>query len=169
MSFSETPEADALGMATRLSGKSDAATLQAQADQAARIAQELAQQAAAARRAEIAASRPAEPPVEAGLPEFVMFSRYQSGRAYTYAAIGWVEGRGRNQVTRWAVTGSETRRFNWPGLLAFIGEANWSTLHQFTDTRSLLPAGGEPPVAEEMARYGRVRRTVPVYDEGDRP
>lgn len=72
-----------------------AASLQAQADQAARIAQDLAEQAAAARRAELEASRPKEPPVEAGLPEFVMFSRYQSGRVYTYAAIGWVEGRGR--------------------------------------------------------------------------
>ena len=169
MSFSETPEADALGMATRLSGKTDAQTLQAQADQAARIARELAEQAAAARQAEEAARRPQEPAVEAGLPEFVMFSRYESGRVYTYAAIGWQEGRGRTRVTRWAVTGQETRRFNWPGLLAFIGEANWHTLYQFTDSRSLLPAGAEPPVAEEMARYGRVRRTVLVYDQQDRP
>lgn len=146
-----------------------AAQLQREAEQAARIAAELSEQAAAARRAELEASRPKEPAVEAGLPEFVMFSRYQSGRVYTYAAVGWQEGRGRTKVTRWAVTGSETRRFNWPGLLNFIGEANWHTLYQFTDSRLLLPAGAEPPVAEEMARYGRVTRTVPVYDEQDRP
>ena len=135
------------------------AELQAEADQAARIAADLAEQAAAARRAELEASRPKEPPVEAGLPEFVMFSRYQSGRFYTYAAIGWVEGRGRHQVTRWAVTGEETRRFNWAGLLAFIGEGNWGTLYQFTDSRALMPKGAEPPVAERMGRYGRVLGT----------
>jgi hypothetical protein len=142
----------------------NAAALQAQADQAARIAKDLATQAAAARRAELEASRPQQPPVEAGLPEFVMFSRYQSGKVYTYAAIGWVEGRGRTQVTRWAVTGEETRRFNWAGLLAFIGEANWGTLHQFTDTRALAAPGGEPAVAERMGRYGRVVGTDAVTD-----
>ncbi|QHB37832.1 hypothetical protein I5G63_gp092 [Mycobacterium phage Imvubu] len=169
MSFSETPEADALPNPSRLSGVRTSAEIDAEARRARAIADELAQQALAARQAEEAARRPQEPAVEAGLPEFVMFSRYESGRVYTYAAIGWQEGRGRTRVTRWAVTGQETRRFNWPGLLNFIGEANWHTLYQFTDSRSLMPAGAEPPVAEEMARYGRVRRTVPVYDAQDRP
>lgn len=136
-----------------------AASLREEAAKARQIADELARQATVAARLEKEAATPREPEVEPGLPEFVMFSRYESGRVYTYAAIGWVEGRGRTRITRWAVTGSETRRFNWPGLLAFIGEGNWSTLYQFTDTVALRAPGGEPPVAERMGRYGRVLGT----------
>lgn len=142
--------------AVPMSGKD----LLAQAHEADRVARALRKQAEQTLAAEAEARRPRQPEVADGLPEFVMFSRYQSGRAHTYAAIGWREG----HHVRWAVTGSETRRFNWRGLLAFIGEANWSTLHQFTDTTSLLPAGAEPPVAETMGEYGRVVSSAVLGD-----
>jgi hypothetical protein len=104
------------------------------------------------------AARPKMPEVGEG-PAYVIFRRYQSGREYGYAAVGWREGRS----VRWAVTGSETRRFNWPGLLEFIGEANWPTLWTVTAGERLGPEpGAEPPTAEVMGRYGRVERTETV-------
>lgn len=128
--------------------------LQQMADELARQAAEMATRAAKARQAEEAARRPQEPLVLENLPEFVMFQRYDSGRVYTYAAVGWNPGKG--NANRWAVTGQESRRFNWNGLLNFIGEANWGTLYQFTDTVALVPAKDAPPVAERMGKYGRV-------------
>ncbi|UXE04459.1 hypothetical protein SEA_FUNSIZED_88 [Mycobacterium phage Funsized] len=142
---------------------SSAAELRREAAKAREIADELARQAAEAAVAEREASRPKMPVIPAGEARVVTFTRYQSGREYAYAALGWREGRS----YRWAVTGSETRRFNWPGLLDFIGEANWASLAFVTAATPILPPGAEPPVAEEMARYGRVRRTVPVYDAQD--
>lgn len=142
-----------------------AATLQAQADTAARIAKDLAQQAAAARRAEIEASRPQMPDVGGeGDRAIVCFTKYQSGREYNYAAIGWRQGRS----VRWAVTGQTTDRMNWPGLLSFIGEANWPSLHSMTEDRLLGPLPGqEAPVRERMGSYGRVLSQEHVADIGD--
>ncbi|AHK12041.1 hypothetical protein Hosp_087 [Mycobacterium phage Hosp] len=111
------------------------------------------------------AARPKMPEVGEG-PAYVVFRRYQAGREYAYAAVGWREGRS----VRWAVTGAETRRFNWPGLLEFIGEANWSTLWTVTAADRLGPEpGAEPPTAEVMGRFGRVERseTVGAVDHGD--
>ncbi len=132
---------------------SSAAQLRREAEQAARIAEDLARQATEAALAEREASRPKMPPVDVdGKTTVITFVRYQSGREYQYAAIGWRTGRS----VRWAVTGSETRRFNWPGLLDFIGEANWHSIAEVTETRRILPRSAEPPVAETMGRYGRV-------------
>ncbi|AYP70074.1 hypothetical protein I5G62_gp88 [Mycobacterium phage CRB2] len=130
-----------------------AAELRRQAAQAREIAEQLARDASAATRAELEASRPKCPVlIGEGDSAMVGFTRYQSGREYRYAAIGWRTGRS----VRWMVTGEETRRFNWPGLLAFIGEANWSSLVRLVEGERLLPEGVEPPVAEEMGRFGRV-------------
>lgn len=137
-----------------------AATLQQQADQAARIAKDLATQAAAARRAELEASRPQQPNLADYPHPVVYFTRYRSGREYSYAAIGWREG---NSV-RWAITGNDTRRYNWSGLLNFIGEANWASIIHMTGGVPILPPGAEPPVAERMGRYGRVEGTETVTD-----
>jgi hypothetical protein len=138
---------------------STSAELDAQARKARAIADELAAQALAARRAELEASRPKMPEVDAAdSTPVVVFSKYQSGREYHFAAIGWRQGRS----VRWAVTGEETDRFNWPGLLNFIGEANWGTLRHVVTTVPLLPPGAEPPVAEKMGAFGRVIRTDTV-------
>lgn len=137
-----------------------AAQLRQQAADARRIAVELAQQAQAAAAAELEASRPREPVISDEDCPVVYFTRYQSGREYHYAAVGWRQG----QHRRWAVTGAETRRFNWSGLLAFVGEANWPTLVQMTGGAHLLPAGAEPPVAERMGPFGRVLGTESVVE-----
>ncbi|QFP94708.1 hypothetical protein I5G59_gp88 [Mycobacterium phage LilMcDreamy] len=130
-----------------------AAQLRAEADRARRVADELTRQAAEQAVAEEEARKPKMPAVEEGESVYVAFDRYQSGRNYAYAAVGFRTGRS----VRWAVTGEETRRFNWPGLLAFVGEANWVTLRRLSgDGESLLPEGYEPAVAEEMGRFGRV-------------
>ncbi|QWY84429.1 hypothetical protein SEA_KNOCKER_87 [Mycobacterium phage Knocker] len=134
---------------------SSAAELRRQAEQARQIADDLARQAAEALVAEREATRPKMPAMGAEDRPVIYFERYQAGKSYSYAAIGWREGRS----YRWAVTGSESRRFNWPGLLDFIGEANWPTIVAMTGGEHLLPAGAEPPVAERMGRYGRVLGT----------
>jgi hypothetical protein len=142
-----------------------AAELDAQARTARRVADELAQQALEARRAEEEARKPKMPVVDADATPVVVFSRYQSGREYAYAAIGWRVGRS----VRWAVTGHNTQRFNWPGLLNFIGESNWATLRHVVTTVPLLPEGEEPPVAETMGSYGRVKSVdtvTPFTDYG---
>lgn len=101
----------------------------------------------------------------------VSFSKYQSGRLYNYAAVGWVAAHvdeiaappAGHKVVRWAVTGMETRRMNWAGLLDFIGEANWPTLYLMTEDKLLGPLPGEEgPIAEVMGNYGRVERTERV-------
>lgn len=102
-------------------------------------------------------ARPKQPSLdEGGMPTVVTFVKYQAGREYQYAALGWKEG----NSTRWVVTGQETRRLNWPGLLEFIGEANWPSLHLVTALTRIGPdPAAEAPVAEVMGRYGRVERT----------
>lgn len=139
-----------------------AGSLRAQAQQARELADRLARAAAEAAVAEEAARKPACPQVMEGAPTYVTFTRYMNGREYAYAAVGWRAGRS----VRGAITGSEDRRFNWPALLQYVGEANWSTLRVVTDQEPILTPGGEPPVAEVMGRYGRVLGTEPVI-EGD--
>lgn len=144
---------------------STAAQLREEARRAAKIADELAEEARAAERAEEEARRPKMPEVDADLHPVVVFERYQGGHSYNYAAVGWREGRS----VRWAITGNNSQRFNWPGLLNFIGESNWGTLRHVVTTVPLLAPGGEPPVAETMGRYGRVKSidTVsPFVDQG---
>ncbi|AYB70630.1 hypothetical protein SEA_SERENDIPITOUS_89 [Mycobacterium phage Serendipitous] len=142
-----------------------AAQLRAEAARARAIAEELTRQAAEQAVAEEEARKPKMPNVNDG-PVFVAFSRYMSGREYAFAAVGWRTGRS----VRWAVTGAEERRFNWPGLLQFVGEANWPTLRVMVDGDSLLPEGYEPPVAEEMGAFGQVLGTSdPARQPVDRP
>ena len=129
----------------------------AETEQSARLLRAAAHQAAAAERE---ASRPQQPLILEG-PQFsavVGFRRYQGGREYHYAAIGWRDGRS----IRWAVTGQESRRFNWSGLLEFIGAANWHTLHRLHEGDSLFTVAAEPPAAERMGKYGRVLATEDV-------
>lgn len=116
-----------------------------------------------------AARRPKMPALGgAGDAAVVRFAKYQNGRTYNYAAIGWVAGTsGATKVIRWAVTGQEGRRFNWSGLLDFIGEANWPTLYEMTEHRLLGPdVEHESPLAQTMGDYGRVVSTGPVYSDG---
>lgn len=133
-----------------------AAELRAQA--AALISEAAAIDQAAAKAAQEArdARKPKMPTVTAEEPAYVAFARYQAGRNYHYAAVGWRDGRN----VRWMVTGATTNRFNWPGLLQWIGEANWPTLCPLTPGEPMVAPGDEPPVAEEMGNYGRVARTV---------
>lgn len=135
-----------------------AAKMREEAARAREIADQLARDAAAATAAEIEASRPRCPTIAEGDNPVIYFTKYQAGREYGYAAIGWRTGRS----VRWAVTGNTTDRFNWPGLLAFIGEANWPSIVRMTGAEHLLPPGAEPPVAEQMGRYGRVLGTRTV-------
>lgn len=132
---------------------STASQLREEAARARKIADELNRQAVHAQIAEEEARRPKMPMVDADNTPVIVFERYQSGRSYNYAAIGWREGRS----VRWAVTGSENRRFNWPGLLRFIGESNWATLRHVVTTVPLITPEAEPPVAETMGNYGRVK------------
>jgi len=138
------------------------AELQEEALTAQRIADELRRQAIEARQLEKDARTPKMPDVVPsinGMPTAtVLFTRYQSGRVYGYAAVGWRVGA---RTVRWAVTGEETRRFTWAGLLEFIGEANWTSLHVVSDLDYIGPAS-EPPVAEVMGRFGKVERTEDV-------
>lgn len=140
-----------------------AAKLREEAAKAREIADQLAADAAAATAAEAEARRPKMPPVDAdGLATVITFVKYQSGREYNYAAVGWRVGRN----VRWSVTGTYTGRYNWPGLLAFIGEANWHSIAVVTETRKLLPPELEPPVVEQMGGYGRVIGTQSVEPGG---
>jgi hypothetical protein len=132
-----------------------AADLRAEAERFQQFADEMTAKADAAARAELEASRPKMPSVADG-PAFVMFTKYMSGREYAYAAVGWRIGRS----VRWAITGAESNeRRNWPGLLMFIGEANWSTIRVLTPGGQLLPPEAEPPAVEEMGQFGRVFET----------
>lgn len=118
-------------------------------------------------RAEEEASRPAEPHVPYGGSVTVLFTRQMSGRVYHYAAVGWrmKGGRPSESTPRWVVTGAETRRFNWRGLLAFIGELNWPSLALVVSARELVAPADVPAAAEVMGDYGTVRRTERVVDE----
>lgn len=120
--------------------------------------------AAEAERAAREALKPKEPDLLGG-PVFVTFTKYQSGRLYTYAAVGWLvlpgdvaQGRRSLQYNtgRWSVTGREAERYNWPGLLDFVGEANWPTLTLLTLGDALIAADAAPPVVEKLGRFGRV-------------
>lgn len=105
--------------------------------------------------------RPKCPHVGDGEHAVVSFTKYQAGREYAYAAVGWRVGR----ALRWTVTGQNTDRLNWPGLLQFIGEANWPSLYLMTPGERLGPdADDEEPVAERMGSYGRVLGTSGVVD-----
>ncbi|AYD82074.1 hypothetical protein I5G60_gp82 [Mycobacterium phage Saguaro] len=136
-----------------------AAQLREEARKAREIADQLATAARDATAAEAAARRPKEP-TPGDEPEYVVFRRYTSGREYHYAAVGWRIG----NTVRWAVTGQETRRFNWAGLLEFIGETNWNSIRVVTDTLAVLPPGAEPPAAEYMGAFGKVKRTESVVE-----
>lgn len=149
-----------------------AAELRAQAAQMMADASRLDREVAQAELERREALKPKMPEVAEAAPVVVAFSKYQSGREYNYAAVGWRVGR---QV-RWTTTGQGGDRLNWPGLLQFIGEANWPSLRVMNDGDSLLPEGAEPPVVERMGSYGRVlgssvvdplvRAEVPGYGRG---
>ncbi|QPX62202.1 hypothetical protein PBI_INDLOVU_88 [Mycobacterium phage Indlovu] len=139
---------------------STASELRRQAAEARELAERLAREAAEAALAEAEARRPKMPEVSADVRPIIGFTKYQSGKEYHYAARGWREGRS----IRWAVTGSESRRFNWPGLLDFIGEANWPSIVVMTAGEHLVAEGQEPPVAERMGAFGRVVGTESVVD-----
>ncbi len=84
-----------------------------------------------------------------------------SGREYNYAAINFPIGSQR----RWAVTNTVTGdagRYTWDGLLNFMGEANWPSLHQVTAFTPL--AMGAPAVVERVGAYGKVTATEQVED-----
>ena len=130
-----------------------------EAARAREIADQLARDAAEAARAEEDARRPKMPSVAEGAPVIVAFTKYMSGREYNYAAVGWRVGRS----VRWMITGDDDRR-NWPGLLAFIGEANWPSLRTMITGSFMLPEGSEPAVVERMGAFGRVRATESVVE-----
>ena len=129
----------------------------ARANSAAATAREFQRQAQELAAVERAARLPVQPPIGgAGDRAIVSFSRYQSGRLYNYAAIGWRVG----EHVRWAVTGTEKRRFNWAALLDFIGEANWPSMYLMVEDRLLGPTAEQAgPVVETVGNFGRVRAT----------
>ena len=127
-------------------------------------AKRLRMSAALIRKDDEEARRPKMPELDNEGRATVVFSRYLSGRDYGYAAVGWRQGR----HVRWAVTSQGDQRFNWQGLLEFIGSANWSTLAVVTETVNIGPEPGmEPPIVETMGRYGRVVDSTPVTDPFD--
>lgn len=138
------------------------AQLLSEAKRAQAVAEELLAQAGALALAEEAARRPQQPDLSEG-PATVTFTKYQSGREYHYAAVGWRIGRSE----RWTVTGQNTDRLNWAGLLAFVGESNWPTLAQVMAIRPMMTPGTEPPIAERMGRFGTVIGVVRVDNSGD--
>lgn len=144
-----------------------AAALRAQAEQMLADAAYLDRQEALDRQRARLARRPQMPDIpNPGDNATVLFRRYQNGKDYGYAAFGWREG----GSVRWVVTGAETGRFNWSGLLEFIGEANWSTLHVVTEAERIGPdPEDETPLREVMGKYGRVTRTEEVQPAGTDP
>lgn len=123
----------------------------------------LLKQAKDIEQAEIDAARPKMPTVLTDAPAYVIFTKYQSGRVYTFAAVGWrVDMR---TDVRWAVTGSETRRFNWRGLLEWIGETNWASVHVVTESLPLIDPDDSPPAAESMGSFGRVASVARLRGE----
>ena len=122
--------------------------------------------AAAAEQARLAeeARKPKMPDLpNHGDVQAILFTKYQGGREYHYAALGWRIG----HSIRWTVTGACTDRFSWAGLLEFVGEANWSSLAVVETARSIGPTpGNEGPVAERMGESGRVTRTEDVSERG---
>lgn len=110
-----------------------------------------------ARREALEYRRPKMPSVgEPGDTGIIRFTRYTSGKNYSFAAIGWRDG----SAVRWVVTGQETRRFTWAALLNFIGEANWPSIELMVPGVRIGPEPGEEPaVAETIGDYGRVVKT----------
>ncbi|AER49401.1 hypothetical protein STINGER_87 [Mycobacterium phage Stinger] len=133
-----------------------AAALRSQAAQLLEQASQVDRAVAEAELARREARRPKQPTVEHGSAVVVGFTKYQAGREYAYAAVGWRVG----NAVRWTVTGQTTDRLNWPGLLQFIGEANWPSLDRLAGVERLGPEPeDEEPVAERMGAYGRVLGT----------
>lgn len=136
------------------------ATLLAAADAAEAAARDMRREAAQLALAAEEARRPRMPAIGGeGDRAIVSFTKYQSGREYNYAAIGWRQGRS----VRWAITGETTDRFNWPGLLRWVGEANWPSLQLMVESESLAP-DSEPAVRERMGSFGRVLATTGVVE-----
>lgn len=137
--------------------------LREQAHRMAREAEALRTQAAEMDRAAEEARRPKMPEVTTDTSPVVTFSKWMNGVDYRFAAVGFRKG----AQVRWMVTGAETRRFTWSGLLSWIGEANWSTMVHLTGGHGIGPLPGsadEPAVAEEMGPFGRVKSTEAVRD-----
>lgn len=141
------------------------------------IAASLREQAVQMQIAAEIARRPKMPDCSEGA-RYVTWSKYQSGREYAFAAVGWVvpasRGHMRAERTYWAVTGEESGRHNWAALLKIIGEENWSTLHVVeTQTRIGPDPQDEPPVSMSMGSFGvvrgvRVGARLPGYQYGER-
>lgn len=142
--------------------------LRERAKQAETQAKVLRQGAAEIERSIEEASRPKMPSIGVGSSRTVLFEKYQSGRNYAYAALGWRVGTMNDASVRWVVTGSDGQvRHNWKSLLNFIGKANWSTLRVVTGTSPLVAPGDEPAVAETMGPYGRILREEHCADVDD--
>lgn len=136
-----------------------------EAEQAAVYAAAMRRQAAEMQLALEAARLPKMPEVDGDAPTFVVFSKYQSGRSYAYAAVGWKH----DEHIRWTVTGNNRSRMNWTGLLQFIGAANWPTLAVVSKVENIgPPANMEPAVVETMGDFGRVSKSEIVAREFQR-
>lgn len=156
--MSDSPFVTGLSSASSAQLREHAAAALAEAERLDRVRAELD-------RADREARKPKCPEMIEGEPVFLTFAKYLSGREYAYAAVGWRAG---VNSTRWAVTGQGTNdhrrgigaeRFNWPGLLALVGEANWSSIRPLTPGEPLIAPADEPPVAERLGRYGTVEST----------
>lgn len=144
-----------------------ASELREKARQRKHEAQVLLREAREVERAEEIASRPPMPAISPDGSRVVLFEKYQSGRNYAYAALGWRVGNMADASVRWVVTGSDgDTRHNWASLLNFIGKANWATLRAVTSSSPLLAPGTEPPAAEKVGRYGQVVSEYASSDDG---
>lgn len=131
---------------------STAAELRREAAESAARAKRLRVEAAEIERAERLARTPRMPHIPDGEHRVVLFEKLMSGRSYGFAAVGWRIG---GQV-RWTVTGNDGEyRHNWAGLLAYVGETNWSTIRLVTGTSPLLAPGDEPAASEKMGPFGK--------------
>lgn len=154
-------------------GARTAASIREEARRAQVLADQLAHEAGRAQQAEIEATRPRMPEIEAGEPGFLTFTKYMSGREYTYAAVGWKLNRGstarfvithRAEGSRYTASSEGNGRFTWEGLLAFIGEANWGSLRVLVPGEAIVAPGGLPPVVETIGSFGQVLGTHRVPD-----
>lgn len=133
-----------------------AAELRERAAAISRDAEAMRRMAAELDRTAEEARRPKCPRLRDGEHVVLTFSKFMSGVDYRFAAVGFRKG----HSVRFTITGTEARRFTWAGFIAWVGEANWSTLCMATDGVRIGPEPGqEPPVAEVMAPFGQVRRT----------
>lgn len=119
-------------------------------------AQVLLREAREIERAEEIASRPKMPAISMDGSRVVLFEKYQSGRSYSYAALGWRVGNMADASVRWVVTGNDgVVRHNWPSLLNFIGKSNWASIRSVTATSPLMAPEDVPPASELMGAFGR--------------